>query len=297
MEPVVSDADKLRCLIAHIENDAYDLVSECQTYHTAVENLERLYVKPYNVIFARHLLMTCRQQPEQSLDDYLQKLKQLSTDCNYRAVTANICRNEAIRDAFISDLISNDIRFRLLENTLEDSLILQAIFDQARSLDIAHKSFERCNALPIASEKFDSNSISNRVSAIQKKRVKLANDESEENPNKTWNSCSTQQLQKTCSYCGNDIHVRSQSSAKRSKCYKCGNYGHFAKQFRSRNKQLNCTTTLGVATLNAENGAPHKANVQITVNGVQANALFDTGPTLSHINRTLALLHNFTQCN
>ena len=296
-EPAVSDADKLRCLIAHIDKDVDDFVSECQTYQTAVQTLERLYVNPCNVIFARHLLMTCRQQPEQSLDDYLQKLKQLSKDCNYRAVTADICRNEAIRDAFISGLILNDIRSRLLENMREDSLTLQAIFDQARSLDIAHKSSEKYNALLIAPGKFDFNSITNRVSAIQKKRVKSTRDELEENPNESCNSCSTQQLQKTCGYCGNDYHVRSQCPAKRSKCYKCGNYGHFAKQCRSPNKQLNCTTTSDVAALNAENGAPHKVNVQITVNGVQANALINTGSTLSHINRTFALQHNLTQCN
>ena len=126
--------------------------------------------------------------------------------------------------------------------------------------------------------------------------MKSASDELEENPNEICNSCSTQQLQKTCGYCGNDFHVRPQCPAK-SKCYKCGNYGHFAKQCHSRNKQLNCTTTSGVAALNAENDAPNKVNVQITVNGVQANALIDTGSTLSHINRTFALQHNFTQCN
>ena len=65
-----------------------------------------------------------------------------------------------------------------------------------------------------------------------------------------------------------DIHVRSQCPAKRSKFYECGNYGHFAKLCRSRNKQLNCTTVSAVAALNAENGAPRKVNVQITVNAV-----------------------------
>ena len=111
-EPAVSDADKLRCSIAHIDKDVFNFEGECQTYQIAVETLERLYVKPCNVIFSRHLLMTYKQQPEQSLDDYLQKLKQLSKDCNYSAVTADIYRNEAIKDAFISGLISNDIRSR-----------------------------------------------------------------------------------------------------------------------------------------------------------------------------------------
>ena len=34
------------------------------------------------------MLMTCRQQPEQSLNDYLQKLKELSIDCDHKAITA-----------------------------------------------------------------------------------------------------------------------------------------------------------------------------------------------------------------
>ena len=144
-EPAITDANKLRCLIAHIDKDVYDYVSECETYEEAVDILGRLYVKPCNVIFARHLLMTCKQQPEQSLDDYLQKLKLLAKDCNYRAVNADICRNEAIRDAFISGLQSTAIRSRLLENTSDESMTLQAIFNQARSLDIAHKSSERYN--------------------------------------------------------------------------------------------------------------------------------------------------------
>ena len=49
--------------------------------------------------------------------------------------------------------------------------------------------------------------------------------------------------------------------------------------------------------MNAENATPHKVNVEIIVNGVQANALIDTESTLSHINRTFALQHSFTLYN
>ena len=95
----------------------------------------------------------------------------------------------------------------MLENTQEDPLTLQAIFGQVRSLDIAHKSSERYNGYPTAPGKFNSDSITNTVSAIQKKRVESASDELKENPNEICNSCSTQHLQKTCDYSGNDIHL------------------------------------------------------------------------------------------
>ena len=129
-EPAISNEDKLKCLIAHISKDVYDYVSECRTYEEAIQTLERLYVKSCNIIFARHLLMTCKQQQEQSLDDYLQKLKQLAKDCNYRLGSADACRSEAICDAFISSLLSTSIRSRLLENTRDESMTLEAIFKQ-----------------------------------------------------------------------------------------------------------------------------------------------------------------------
>ena len=97
-EPTISNKDKLKCLIAHISKDVYEYLSECLTYREAIQTLERLYVKPCNIFFARHLLMSCKQQQAQSLDDYLQKLKQLAKNCNYRSVSSDVCRSEAIRD-------------------------------------------------------------------------------------------------------------------------------------------------------------------------------------------------------
>ena len=285
-EPAITDANKLRCLIAHIDKDVYDYVSECETYEEAVDILGRLYVKPCNVIFARHLLMICKQQPEQSLDDYLQKLKQLAKDCNYRAVNADICRNEAIRDAFISGLQSTAIRSRLLENTSEESMTLQAIFNQARSLDIAHKSSERYN---ITSHSVLDTNVS--VSAT------VSNKEDFEEPMESLEACTIQRIKKKCDYCGNDMHSSFQCPAKRSKCYKCGNYGHFAKQCRSKTKQTNSLSILDVAVLNSDVGARDKVNVRITIDGVSANALIDTGSTLSHINKNFAFKHKFRRCN
>jgi hypothetical protein len=54
----------------------------------------------------------------------------LSKDCNFSQVTANQYRDEAVRDAFITGLLSTNIRQRLLENK---TLNLQTAFDQARA--------------------------------------------------------------------------------------------------------------------------------------------------------------------
>ena len=110
--------------------------------------MEALYIKPKNEIFAHHLLATRRQQPGESLDEYLQALKAASKDCNFKAVTAAQYREESTRDAFISGIQSSLIRQRLLENKTLD---LATMFDQARAQDAAQKSSEQYSTPPGAS--------------------------------------------------------------------------------------------------------------------------------------------------
>ena len=105
-------------------------------YNTAVGILEGIFVKPKNIIFSRHLLATRRQQPGEYLNHYLQALKALSRDCDFKAVTADQARDEYIRDAFINGLSSALIRQRLLENKILD---LSTSFEQAVTLEIAQK--------------------------------------------------------------------------------------------------------------------------------------------------------------
>ena len=93
----------------------YGYIADCTKYESAEKILEGLYVKPKNEVFARHLLATRRQEPSESLDQYLQTLKLLGKDCEFRAVTAEENCSEFIRDAFINGLRSSHIRQRLIE--------------------------------------------------------------------------------------------------------------------------------------------------------------------------------------
>ena len=131
--------DKFRVLTNFVSPLVYQYIEESGNYDTAIETLETIFVKPKNEIYARHLLATRRQQAGESLDEYLQALKTLSKDCNFKNVTAAQYRDESIRDAFITGLLSNSIRQRLLENKTLD---LKTMFDQARSLESAMKSSE-----------------------------------------------------------------------------------------------------------------------------------------------------------
>jgi len=110
-----------------------------RNYDEAVTAFQNLFVHVPNKTFARHLLATTKQQQGQTLDKFLQTLRKLSKDCNFRAVTAEQYKQEMIRDAFINGLLSHAIRQRLLENR---ELELATAFEQARTLDLAQKNSE-----------------------------------------------------------------------------------------------------------------------------------------------------------
>ena len=64
------------------------------------------FLKPVNEVFARHRLNICQQKVGESLEEFLQRLKTLSAECNFRAVTTAQNQEAAIRDAFIAGLSS-----------------------------------------------------------------------------------------------------------------------------------------------------------------------------------------------
>ncbi|XP_065678455.1 uncharacterized protein LOC124814273 [Hydra vulgaris] len=129
--------DKFCSIINFVSSNVYDYIEECDSYESVIETLENLYIKTPNEIFARHQLLARHQTSSESLEDFLQELRKLNKNCNYKDVSAEQYREEQIRDAFISGINSYYIRQRLLENS---TLILQSAFNQARSLDIAQRN-------------------------------------------------------------------------------------------------------------------------------------------------------------
>lgn len=209
MEPLVSnfssflnaielhEPNKLNTLINHIDPSIYEYIAECDEYEVAIEILRNMYVKPKNEIFARHLLSSRRQQSSESLDEYLQALKLLSKDCNYKSVTSAIYCEESVRDAFISGLQSQNIRLRLLENK---SLDLQTAFDQARALDLAQKSSESYTPYTPLNAINCNNTEATDQNVVASIRHKFKD-----------------QNQK-CYFCGNDRHPRQHCPARDISC-------------------------------------------------------------------------------
>lgn len=108
--------DKLKLLRAHMSCTCYKLIKSAPTYEEAIKVLQARFVKPHSEVFTRHKLATRKQQPGESLDTYLEELGMLASHCKFEAASAEKVKEDAIRDAFISGILSNVIRQRLLEN-------------------------------------------------------------------------------------------------------------------------------------------------------------------------------------
>ena len=266
--------NKLSILTNFISANVYEIITDCDDYATAIKTLKETYEKPVNEIFARHLLATCKQEPSQTLDDFLQKLKSFAKDCNFKNVTALQYRDEAIRDAFISGLHSQMIRQRLLE---QKSLDLATAFSNARSLEMAEKQ----------SQIYQPSSLSTTASTISN-RIEQPNSHAED---KVYVAAASNNQK--CFFCGYQRHPRSKCPAQNENCKTCNKKRHFAKVCRSGRKADLVAATdvppiLSTIITAVSPASLSKALIDTTVNGNICKTLIDTGSSESYISENKA---------
>jgi transposase InsO family protein len=272
--------NKLGILTNYVSPTVYEVISDCTTYEEAVTLLKNLYIKPNNEIFARHLLATRCQKPGESLDEYLQALKTLSKDCNFKSVTAAQHREESIRDAFISGLQSSLIRQRLLENKTLD---LTTMFDQARALDIAQRSSEQYSfppSLPISAATSENIIEENSTSAVLPDTMNHI----------------TAAASGKCPFCGFSMHPRSRCPARDAICHSCNKKGHFARVCRSSTSKTSTAAgasrpSLASITTAAAPPALSKATCDVYINDIKTDCLVDSGSDESFIHPDIVKRH------
>ena len=195
--------NKLATLVNYVGPSIYELIADSTSYQDAIKILTDSYDKPKNTVFARHLLSCCKQEPGQSLDQFLQRLKTLAKECDFKAVSADVHREEAIRDAFISGLASPQIRQRLLEKV---SLDLNTAFADARTLDMAEKQ----------SSSYRSDVVSAAVRTIETQPATCDSNEV---------TAAAGFVEDKCYFCGYKKHPRVKCPAKEAICKKCSKVG------------------------------------------------------------------------
>jgi len=264
------DLDKLSALANYVSPSIFQHIEDCTNYEAAVGILQALFVKPRNEIFAPHILAMRCQQPHETLDEFLQALKTLSKDCNFQSVTASKYCVESIWDAFITGLRLPSIRQRLLEN---NTLDLKAIFDQARSLELAMRNSESYSSPPSS------------VNAAVPHAVTVDQEQTDPGALAAVGSNAS-----TCFFCGNSNHPRSKCPARDAVCSNCQKKGHFANVCHGRKISKNKISAAAWSPKLATVGAPEslsKSLRTVIIEGLEVKALFDSGSTESFIHPRL----------
>ncbi|XP_068240062.1 uncharacterized protein [Palaemon carinicauda] len=283
VQKISPSADKLILLTNYVPPQVYDYIADCDTYVKAEKALTSLYVKPRNKVFARHVLATRRQGSGESLDQFLQALKFLAKDCQFKAVSAEQACDNYVRDAFINGLSSGAIRQRLLENI---TLNLQTAYEQARTLEMAQKhSASYTTVEPI-------------TAAVPQPQSQSGDLECLESSDETSHLAATTGANQ-CFFCGLKRHPRFKCPAREALCLKCKKQGHYAKVCRS-GKPVGDTsvgkTKYSAATLATVSGAApsslSKSLSCLKVNGLPVNALIDTGSSENFVSQKIAKENN-----
>ena len=265
------NANKLEQLVNYVSTDIYEYICECQTFDEAVAQLQKLFIKPRNEVFCRHLLSIARQENAENVDQYLQRLKHLSRDCDYKAVSGDVHRDESIRDVFIRGLRSSAIRQRILESRNVD---LAIITDQARSLELAQEQSSSylispvlpapdvCSAIPTPVQKLNGNTDVECDENIVASSVER------------------------CYFCGLSKHPRIRCPARDAVCNFCSEKGHFQKVCKSFKQTKTKTFASAILSSVTSAAAPNSLSttvINVLINGYPLNALVDTGSSDSYI--------------
>ena len=129
------DNELLDALFSVCSPQSFQLVEECTSFESAILALDRKFAKSSSSILNRHKLRSCKQGQE-SIEEYMNRLKQLAKKCSTPAMSAEEHRSQLIMDAFIAGISSATIRQRLLE-TEDTKISLSNLYNQALSMEMA----------------------------------------------------------------------------------------------------------------------------------------------------------------
>ncbi|XP_068758051.1 uncharacterized protein [Montipora capricornis] len=203
----VSDDGQKRALFLHVagmdvQEIYFTLVAEAEsaTFEATVKVLDDYFVPKANVPFERHLFQQIVQESEETVDQFVCRLRQRAINCEFGE-----SENDYIRDQVIDKCYSSKLRRKFLEK--EGALTLDDLLRVARSQEAVDRQLKQ----------YGTDQVSNQLTG----QVNAVGDKSDGN--------TRSEKEKKCFSCDQEGHFSGDRKcpARDRACRMCGIIGHF----------------------------------------------------------------------
>ena len=224
----IGDAKQKRSLLLHAAGmpvqDIYHTLTvadpgeESDVYKETVKALDGYFTPQVNVPFERHVFRNMEQKSNESVEQYITRLREKATTCEFDEAKVN----EQIRDQVIEKCASHKLRLKLLEKG--KNLTLKQVSDIARAMEQALSQ-----ASAIEGDRKEVNKLSSHKGHMQSKPVQFGG--------KNYSKPSGY----TCYSCGREGHKSGDMHcpARGKQCRFCRGNGHFDRCCLKKKKKEN----------------------------------------------------------
>ena len=245
-------------------------------YEMAEKALNDYFMTQVNIPFERHQFREMRQGEDETVDQYVVRLKRKAESCDYGDQA-----DSQIRDQIISTCRSQELRRKLLEKG--QKLTLKELQDKARTFEVVRRQSKS-----MSGQEANVNRISGKT--VQHKKKEKADQSGKSKEEKT----EQKSTKATCYRCGRQGHfARNPNCPARNKtCNKCKQVGHFASVCKTKKVQLNEKGKINHVETDDEyafsvDSKNDFGKVQVTVGGQIIKMIIDSGASVNIIDRKL----------
>ncbi|KAI8516719.1 hypothetical protein Bbelb_053000 [Branchiostoma belcheri] len=168
----------------------------------------------------RYEFQGIQQKPDEPIDDYVARLKNVAKKCKFKD-------DAEIKDRLVDQLIWGCIHKKVQKTLVgKPDLTLKDAMDTARAFEATQKQMSSLSMQT-------GTSSSNRVDVVSKKTYQAGSKQKQPHMYKTY-----KQSTKSCRYCGNthEFGDRAKCPAYGSNCNACGKPNHWGKMCRAKNR-------------------------------------------------------------
>jgi len=280
----ITDKAQKRAMLLHLSGpevqDVFETLSGTgDDYDAALASLTQYFQPRKNVSFERHSFRQAAQQPNESMDAYVTRLRNLAKTCEYKEA-----EDEMIRDQIVDKCVSNSLRRRLLR---EGTLTLDKCLEIARAVEAAD----------LHASKIES---ATGQSPGQVNRIVEENSKEQPSRNSTWRDTRSQRngrnvntpgnTRSVCYCCGRPGHRAKDPScpANGKNCNNCSKVGHFASVCKSESQKASRSGVRYMTTGNEDSDdehlfaiGPQSTTVTISVHGTDIPVIIDSGASVN----------------